>query len=248
MSSFDRSRNNKAETEEEHFRSFLYFLTSDSEYPFDQGESPDFHIAFSNRKVGVEHVRLYKQRRIAEIESHNDQLLNAICQEAERLELPSLVVFFLFGLDHPISRGRKAEIARQVIHLLRIHIHEEMESITLDAFSVYPAEWPPEIDSAMIHRCPEGIAGDWRWTEAASIDYNTRDPIQELIDKKSILFDKYIAHSDECWLLIVADSFRESGSYLLLLSDIDHLYHSLFARTYFLDFGLGRLHLLSTYV
>ena len=65
--------------------------------------------------------------------------------------------------------------------------------------------------------------------------------LEGAIKEKSQRLDDYLHRCDECWLLIVAPSFKPSGMIHPDKRSLSHAYASPFGRTYFLDFGLGSL-------
>lgn len=80
----------------------------------------------------------------------------------------------------------------------------------------------------------------WQWLEAISRKEGVVDLIQGRIDEKTRKRKNYLKSCDDCWLLIVADSFRASGSFEFDDTCRAHVFESPFSRTYFMDFGWGK--------
>jgi hypothetical protein len=103
---------------------------------------------------------------------------------------------------------------------------------------------PREVDLILINRVHCRPPGRWDFGNARIVERFATDIVQRAIDEKAKKLDAYLKCCSECWLLVVADSFRDSGSF-----DFDDFggksFSSPFSRTYLLDFGRGRLHRLS---
>jgi hypothetical protein len=72
------------------------------------------------------------------------------------------------------------------------------------------------------------------------------DLLQRTIDAKAGKYKTYRKHCSECWLVLVADSSKPSATIHPDERSLAHEYRSPFERTYFPDYGMGRLHTLRT--
>ena len=70
--------------------------------------------------------------------------------------------------------------------------------------------------------------------------------LQRIIDEKNSKQGRYRQRCDECWLLIVASGGRPSGLFEPSAETKNHLYHSLFERTYFIEAFSGAVIELTT--
>ena len=77
-----------------------------------------------------------------------------------------------------------------------------------------------------------------------AIQYDAIERVQDAITRKDKIYDACLRKCDECWLLVVADSFVSSGNIHPDTASLSHVYTSPFSRIYFLDFGLGRVAIL----
>jgi hypothetical protein len=105
---------------------------------------------------------------------------------------------------------------------------------------------PSEVDLILVNRVHCRAPGRWWSLKFEPIATDAARVVYERIAKKSEKLTSYLERCSECWLLLVADSFRASGK--LAFDNIchSHVFMSPFARTYVLDFGKGRLYNLRT--
>jgi hypothetical protein len=81
--------------------------------------------------------------------------------------------------------------------------------------------------------------------EFRPIERNIPEIVQQAITKKAIRLPTYRDACDECWLLLVADSFVASGNLEVDDAAKEDVFSTPFTRTYFLDFGRGYLYRLN---
>jgi hypothetical protein len=238
---FDRHSRDR-EIECVYFNSFRYFEPDARIGPFTRAESPDFRIAADNRVIGVEITRLFKPEGRQDIESSQDRILEAACHGAQTRCLPPAYVTLFFNLCVPLDGAARGRIADAGVGVVAEHMPPEGESVELD---MRPGQ-PPEVDLIIVNRVHCHAPGRWEWFESGAIERNVTCLIQAAITEKTAKLCAYLECCTECWLLLVADSFRASGNSAFENNHRAHLFASPFGRTYVLDFGRGKLHRLST--
>ena len=239
-----------------YFKSFRHLETDVQKGVVKHCDKPDFRVTLGNCVIGVEVTCLFKRREGKDakrdgkpvqqaVESTRDRILEAACEKAQKLGLPSAHVILFFSLQDPLSSAARERIADSVVDVIARHMPDEGGSIELE---MRPGQ-PSEVDLITVKRVHSHA--HWEWLEAHAIERNVIDRVQAAITKKSELLESYLERLEtyrkpytECWLLLVADSSRSSGN--LAFDDPSHTFTSPFARTYFLDFGRGKLYPLKT--
>ena len=237
---FDRQDGRQMECE--YFRSFRYFEPVIESGTITHDDSPDFRADFENRIVGVEIMRLFRPESRRAIESTQERILEEACRIAQDQNLPAAHVTLFFNLRGPLDTAARGRVARAVVDVVAGRMPHVGESVALEGV---PGQ-PRQVDLILVNRVHCGSRERWTWMEAGTIDGNTISVVQNAITQKSGRLPSYLERCDECWLLLVADSFRTSGRLAFDDCCTSHVFESPFARTYVLDFGRGLLHRLTT--
>jgi hypothetical protein len=154
---------------------------------------------------------------------------------------PAFVSLFL-----TLSRHIKPKACREIAQRVAQAVHENMPS----EGEVVKLEYrrggvqPIEVDEIIIGRDYPRATHKWTWPEYASIQTDAIRTLEHRINEKNKKLHDYLRHCDDCWLLIVAPSFKSSCNIHPDEGSISYTYASSFARAYFLAFGLGNLFLL----
>ena len=241
-SPFDFNRQNNHEMECVFFKSFRHFEPDAQVGTITHADSPDFRIAADNRVIGVEITRLFKPDGRQDVESSQDRILEAACQEAQTRSLPPAYVTLFFNLRDALDDTARRRIAAAVVRVVAEHMPPEGELVELD---MRPGQ-PCEVDLILVNRVHCPARGRWEWFETRAIERNVTDLIQAAIAEKTVRLGAYLESCTECWLLLVADLFRASGNLAFEDNCRAHLFTSPFGRTYVLNFGRGALHRLNT--
>lgn len=226
----------------EYFRSFRYFERVVESGTVTHDDSPDFLVDFSDRIVGVEIMRLFRPESARAIESTQERILEEACRKAQDRNLPAAHVTLFFNLRRPLHAAARCRIADAVVGVVAAGMPPTGESVALEG----APDQPHEVDLIAVNRVHCGPRGRWTWLEAGTIDGNAICVVQKAITQKSERLSSYLERCDECWLLLVADSFRTSGRLAFDDCCTSRVFESPFARTYVLDFGRGQLHQLQT--
>lgn len=242
-----------------HFRSFYHFEADiQSAHHFKPGvqfeldiqsgviihaDSPDFRIQVGNNLIGVEVRRLFTSPDGPAIESTQESIFDQACRKAERLSLPPADVTLFFNLRKPLHVAARTRIADAVVRVVAENMPADGETVDLEGRSGQPSE----VDQILINRRHCRPPGRWRADfKFSEIERNRSDIVQNAITEKADRLLTYLTACNECWLLLVADSFKASGNLEFGEVTQPHTFSSPFTRTYVLDFGRGRLHRLQT--
>ena len=210
-------------------------------------EGPVFLIkTTAGHTIGVEIGCVYKDySKTAEqsVEATKEAITiaaRAYCDNV--LKSPPAFVSLYFTL----SRHRKPKACQEIAQRVAQAVHENMppegECVKLEYRS--GGLQPIEVDLIIIGRDYPRATSKWIWPEFASIQTDAISTLEHRITVKNQKLHNYLRHCDDCWLLIVAPSFKSSGNIHPDERSLSHIYSSLFGRTYFLNFGLGNLFLL----
>jgi hypothetical protein len=241
LSPFDFNRQDGRQMEIEYFKSFQHLEPDIQSDNFNHGEKqiPDFLVSVNDRVVGVEVTQLFKPEGRRSVESMQERILEEACRMAQEQKLPPahVTLFFnLFGTRDPTVH----QIAKAVVSVVTKHMPADGESVSLER----ALGQPQVVDMININRVHRREIGRWEQIEFATVGRDVASLVDAAIAKKANKLSSYLKFCSECWLLIVADSFRPSGKLAFDDSFQSHDFVSLspFARTYVLDFGKGKLY------
>ena len=252
---YDLDRRNGHCMEAAHFRSFYHFepdIRSDCnceptiQYERDiqsgvitHADSPDFRVRIGNNIIGVEVRRLFTSSDGPAIESTQESIFDEACRKAERLNLPPAEVTLFFNLRRPLRIAARRRITDAVVRVVADNMPAEGDKADLK----HRPGQPPEVDQIQINRRSRREVGRWRADfEFSKIESNISSIVREAIAEKGNRLPTYLKVCNECWLLLVADSFKPSGNLKFGEVGQQDTFSSPFTRTYALDFGRGYLH------
>lgn len=244
--------------ESAHFKSFRHFAGAEVPdgpvtHSGSHGEAtlkgaPDFLIAAPGRTIGIEHRELLKAREAGQRqrahEQDADHVLRMTQELAELRALPVAHVTVLFAQDDPIPKRSRLALAKALVQATHDHLPDDKSHVRIECWRLQELRG---VESMHIYR-DDRFKGSRRWFAARAgwVVSDCVQLIQDAIDNKAGKYSGYRKHCDACWLLLVADSFRPSATIHPDERSLAHEYNSPFERTYFLDYGMGRLHTLRT--
>jgi hypothetical protein len=237
-SPWDFDRQNGRQMEWKYFRSFQYFLPEIQSCDVEHNGIPDFRL-FADRVIGVELTRLFKPEARQDLESTQERILEEVCQLAQERQVPDAHVALFFNLSGPLRHAARSQIAHAVVRVVAEQMPAEGELLRIER----ALGQPREVDLITVSR---RSPPRWSWLECAKIEGDVVCVVQQAIDGKANKLSSYLKFCSECWLLLVADSFRSSANLPFANSCQSHVFRSPFARTYVLDFGKGNLYSLTT--
>jgi hypothetical protein len=234
------------EEEHQYLRSFRYLCNDFPDGHLQDHERPDFVLVTAQRKIGIELTRVFKsgggtQSSQQSIEATKDEIVVAARTYSECLNSPPAHVSLFFSLQRPLPSKARQKIARRVAQVVHDNMPPEGKSVRLDCGAGGPRNQPIEVDLILINRVHPVDRPRWGWIEMGAIQMNAIELLEAAIKEKAQRLDDYLRRCDECWLLIVAPSFKPSGKIHPDEHSLSHTYASPFSRTYFLDFGHGSL-------
>jgi len=213
--------------------------------------APDFLIGSTERILGIELRELLKQDDPAEHseraeEECIDDLLKISQELAELRGMPRARVSLMVDHGVPRKRAERLALGHKLAGLVSKHMPGDGGHADLD-WNLMRAEGIHCVSRIMIHRDDRlHRSGIWVAPQAGRVLADCAELLQKAIDSKARKYPTYRKYCHECWLVLVADSFRPSATIHPSERSLAHRYNSPFERTYFLDYGLGKLHLLST--
>jgi hypothetical protein len=213
--------------------------------------APDFLISTPSHVLGIEHREVLKPHKgdgppERANERYEDEVLAMGQELAELRGLPRARVSVLFGNTVPTARSKRLELARVLEQLIHDHMPEDGKGVRL-GYGDFRGRGIHGVDQVFIHRNDRVTrSGIWVAPRAGFVWRDCVPLLQSAIDDKAAKYTSYLKHCDECWLLIVADSFKPSAKIHADEKGLAHVFTSPFAKTFFLDFGMGRLHKLET--
>ena len=216
----------------------------------DDREIPDYVVRTGKKRIGIEIARIYKaagnlKHPTQAVEATKESITVAARMYAENLELPPVHVTLFFTLQRHLSNNKVQDIAQRVAQVVREYMPPIGGSVSLEYVDGRRKGQPIEVDLILINRVHPVDRHEWTWLEMGAPHINAVQLFQQVIEEKSARLNDYLRDCDECWLLIVAPSFRPSGMIHPDTQSLSHTYNSPFSRTYFLDFGRGSVASLS---
>ncbi len=233
----------RKEIERQHLHSFRYLCSDFPRGNLQDYETPDFLIVTeTQRKIGIELTQVFKtdgetKSSQQSIEATKIEIMVAARMYSECFNLPPAHVSLFFSLRRPLKAKARQEIARRVAQVVHDNMPAEGKSVQLE----YRINQPSEVDLITINRVHPVDHHQWTCPEMGVVQTDAIALFEKAIKKKAKRLGDCLQNCDECWLLIVAPSFKPSGTIHPDKHSFSHIYASPFRRTYFLDFGRGSL-------
>jgi hypothetical protein len=210
-------------------------------------ETPDFIVQTNGHRVGIEITKIFindgsRKASIQSVEAARDRITTLARDFAGEMGMPPVSVTLFYNWTLPLHRSKEKDIARAVARSVSDNLPLEGKNADLECS--YNSIQPREVDQILINRAHPADTHKWTWMEYSRIHRDAISYIQTKIDSKRTTLPMCLRSCEECWVLVVANSFRASGNIKPDLGSLSHTYDSPFARTYFFDNELGRLTLL----
>jgi len=243
--------NPKKKLERQYLDSFKYLCI---DFPHgeleDSREVPDYVVCTVNKRIGIEIVRIYEtggslKHTPQAVEATKESITVAAREYAENWDLPPVHVTLFFTLQRHLGNNMVQNLAQRVAHIVRDYMPPVGGSVKIEYVDGRHKGQPIEVDLILINRVHPVDRHEWIWMEMGEPRRDAIQLIQQAIDEKSPKLGDYLRSCDECWLLIVAPSFKPSGMIHPDARSLSHSYNSPFSRTYFLDYGRGSVATLS---
>jgi hypothetical protein len=245
------------EVERQHLHSFRGLCPGFPAGNLTEGETPDFVVTTpSGWRIGIEHTQVFKQPGADGTPEQADEatknfITMAAKQHAEALGLPPVRVTLFFNPHYlrrsvgnrrqSLTKAERQSVAEKIAAFVAAKMPDEGGFVECD----WRPGQPRQVDLIHIDRQQRRGRHVWWCLEMNAIQSDAIERFQEAITKKDKNYETCISECDECWLLVVANSFQSSGTIHQDSASILQTYTSPFTRVYFLDFGLGKVHRLN---
>ena len=211
--------------------------------------APDFIVHASGHRLGIEHREVLVPQSPTQTseraqEAHEDDILAMAKELTELRGTPVSRVSVSFGRGLPLKRQQRLALAREISALVHDYLPANDRYVALDYNHFFPRKIHGLQRVSIYRNDALTAAAHWTALRAAWVMSDCVDLLQQAIDDKANNYDKYRTHCDECWLLLVADTRKPSGTVHPDDRSTSHEYRSPFERTYLLDVFRGALHLL----
>jgi hypothetical protein len=235
--------------EEKHGRALLDFLGL--KYPLERGNppAPDLLLRPEERKIGLEHTRLFAEERskhraksAAPLQAR-ESLLDSIAHET-RLEYdkrasPPVEVKLYVGRVH-IKKANIKALGHQIVEVVMRNLSDDPGITEVD--NTGDGCLPEALDSITIIRFPEQTSSSFfapRSTWLFSIDPTY---LQQAIDEKAKRLKRYLIACDEVWLLMVQEGNNLSNTIEMPDALWKHAYNFRGFERVFVLRGIGTIH------
>jgi hypothetical protein len=201
-----------------------------------ESETPDFLVLTPiGGKIGIEHTQVFKKDgtdATAEQpdEATKDFINTAAKRHAEFLGLPPAHVTLFFNPQYLrrttgdkrrfFTKAEKQSIAERIAAFVGTYMPAEGDFIECD----WRSGQPRQVDLIHINRVHPIDRHDWRWLEFNAIQYGAIERLQDAITRKNKRYAACLRECDECWLIVVADSFKSSGTIHPDATSLSHVY------------------------
>lgn len=203
-------------------------------------EEPDFLISTREGPLGIEVRQIFKSddnrppRQATESEA---RCIVAQAQEtAVNRDLPGLAVAVTFSPYTSLKKSARSQHAASLFEAIAKHMPEEGRTIRSGHDLDLPwKDLPKFVSQLRIFRPPEPCAHFWRVHGGGWVQTDCVDLLTEAIDAKNKLLSAYLDKCSRCWLVLAAEGFDDSNLIQPAQESAQHIYHSLFDRTFYLE-------------
>jgi hypothetical protein len=249
--------------ERQFMRSFQCFCEDFPKGELIGGETPDFFIMTpEGKKIGIEVTQVFKQDGddvTAEQpnESTKERITEAAQAHAEQLGLPPAHVSLFFNPEHlsllrrkgkperrHLTKAEEQTVARNIAEFVGKNTPPDGASVNLEYH--LGSGQPRQTDQIIISRYQSPVRHRWSYPEFKGIQHHAIERLEGAISAKTRVHNVCQSKCDECWLLVVAQSFRASATIHPDDQTLSHKYTSPFNRVYFVDMALMSVVLLNT--
>jgi len=217
------------------------------------GDEPDVCVLSGERRIGIEVTEIHQDakpghapRRLQE--SERAQVTARAGALAQASAMPIVNVAVHFNDSVPVRKEDRDTIVNELIELVSKNLPDGDGSVTVEVWQQADNALP-WIRSVRLFRAAFLTRHHWSAPSSGWVQMDFIPELQRIIEVKNSKHDRYRQHCDECWLLIVASGGRPSGLFEPSAETKNHLYHSLFKKTFFMEtFGGALIELTTTAV
>jgi hypothetical protein len=194
-------------------------------------DSPDLRILAENEIIGIEHTQIINEKEVGG--KAHEVLEERIVRKAqdifEQENLTPLYVYTHFSKGTKLFKDKVNKIAYSLAMLVLDNLPEKGQHKFIECWQL-PYEFPPEISSVHIWWFEKETTPLWAVPRAGMVPDLTSNLIQNIIQRKETLLQKYRKSCDKVWLLIVADGFTPVGHWIVTDDTLNTEYITNFGR------------------
>jgi hypothetical protein len=214
----------------------------------DDSESPDFIIRGNKKRIGIEIIRLFKDKTEQELntlarENSQDFIVAEAKKICETRKIKPLKVDISFNSYPDIFKVNKKESAFQLAHSIIDNIPSNKKHISVK--NKFDGTIPEIINSFFILHSSTMNKHQWLVLRAGRVSTDFISEIQRVINKKN-KYNIYLTKCDECWLVIDAPGNSPSSFFDPVDETINYAYKSKFNKTFFVGGFIQRFIELNT--
>lgn len=215
------------------------------------GDEPDVCVLSDKRRIGIEVTEIHQDATPDDVprrlqESERAQVAARAGSLAQASAMPILNVAVHFNDSVPVRKGDRDTIVNGLIDLVSKNLPDSDGSVTVEVWQ-QANNALPWIRSVRLFRAAFLTKHHWSVPSSGWVQMDFISELQRIIDAKNSKHGRYRQRCDECWLLIVASGGRPSGLFEPSAETKNHLYHSLFEKTFFMEaFGGALIELTTT--
>ena len=233
--------------EEERFFVERFLRGAGLEFAAEDHERPDFVLSHGEFRVGLEVTRIFHRARPESmprqaVETLRDRVIREARQSYVAAGRPPVLVSVLFNSSAGFGKSDVSRLASKLFELV-LRNFPEADSRTEEEYDWLNRDWfPEEFLHVSVSRFSFLMESYWSSPDAEYAPNCSTDSIQERISEEASKFSAYASAFPECWLLVVADDFRLSGSFQFPQETLEHVYSSPFSQAYLLEPFSSRVH------
>lgn len=236
---------------EELFYVGQFLKTAGMSFCVDPGESPDFTLKGEGVCLGLELTQLFHPSSQAALPRRAvESLRGRVVSQAQSLYKmaanPPVHVSVFFNSFKRLNRAGISPLAQKLANLVLRNLPEQ-DGHRSEEFDWDNRAWfPEEINHVLVWRIPQILNSHWSAPDAEYIPECSIELVQGVIENKNTKLGNYAKIVPECWLLIVLDGFRLSGTFNVTQTVLDHVYPSGFKKVYLFQPFERRVYSLNT--
>jgi hypothetical protein len=229
----------KKERERYYLNLFRSLFPPFPEGSIEDGESPDFVIHASTRRIGIELTRVYKRAStnrppLQVQESERQALVAEACQIYQTMKLDPVQVSFFFATETSFTKKNRKNYAHALANLVANNLPAPDSWIDLVNEYDAPESFPFEVHSLSTLRFSSLTRNAWSTPDGGLVQEDCRIDFQRTISEKEALIQSY-RDCSEYWLLVVADWLGPSSFFEPSQETVTHTYRATFDRVFFLN-------------
>lgn len=236
---------------EELFYVGQFLKTAGMSFCVDPGESPDFTLKGEGVCLGLELTQLFHPSSQAAlsrraVESLRGRVVSQAQSLYEKATNPPVHVSVFFNSNKRLNSAEVSPLAQKLANLVLRNLPEQAGHKSEEFDWDNRAWFPEEINRVSVWRIPQILNSHWSEPDAVYIPECSIELVQGIIEKKNAKLGSYTKISPECWLLIILDGFRLSGTFTVTQTVLDHVYPSGFKKVYLFQPFERRVYSLNT--